>query len=246
MKYSVKAFREGLPDWKKSKDPLICRFIYRPISLLLSPLFCEIGMSANAVSCFSILVGVLACVLFCVSMPLIAALVLIIWAILDCVDGNIARTVRKDPSGAFFDAVSGYICQALLFACIGFYLYGTTGGLLVDAGNPVIIFVGSLASLFDILSRLVFQKYRNTISHDVSGASGHDALSSNPVLRIRSRLDESMSIGGYLPAVLVFATMFAMLDIIVLIWFFYYAISCIATVVYLLYKAHIMDGLDRS
>lgn len=158
MNYTPKYFKENLPEWKRKKDPILSRIFYRPVSFLFSSLFCHIGWTANMVSYFSALIAIIACVCFVFGAPIAGAILINIWLILDCSDGNIARSVKKEHYGDFADAMSSYICVGLMFVCIGFNVY-QTGGIIFYAESPWIILLGALAGSSDSLMRLIYQKY---------------------------------------------------------------------------------------
>lgn len=84
-----------------------------------------------------------------------------VWSWLDCVDGNLARSVRKQPFGEFADSMSSYILVGLMGSAMGIAAYNF-GGTLLKPGNAWIILLGALASSADSLMRLIYQKYKNT------------------------------------------------------------------------------------
>lgn len=239
MKYTVHFFRESFPAWKKKRDPIMVRFLYRPISFYFSALFANLGLSGNDVSNISTVVGIIACAVLLIPnhiAGLLGALLINFWIILDCTDGNIARSVKKLAYGEFIDATSSYILMALLFNVLGFRSYYTSGLLFV--GNPIIIFIGALASSFDPLMRLVYQKYVVVSDKmNIHAEVNHDPTKVSKIDRIRIFVDLNMSVGGFLPIVLLLGIAFGFLDIIVIIWAFYLGAECTVTILYLLIKA---------
>lgn len=236
MRYSPRFFRDGLPKWKRKKDPILSRLFYRPVSFLLSAVFSSLGVTANAVSYFSMLVAVVACVLFVVGSPVAGAALVNVWLLLDCADGNIARCVHAEKYGEFADALSSYVCVGLMFPCIGYCVY-QTGGALFGPGEPAIILVGALASSCDTLMRLGYQKYQvvgfgmgvnSHVDQNPEKASGIDA--------VRIKVDAYLSLGGFLPAVLLVAAIFGFLDIVVILWAVYYLAVFMASTAYLVGK----------
>lgn len=108
MKYTMKYFKEDMPEWKRKKDPPLSRIFYRPAGFLLAAAFSNAGVSANTVSYISLVEGVLACGLF---LPdhyvcrVAGAALVNLWLVLDCTDGCIARSVRAQPFGEFADGI---------------------------------------------------------------------------------------------------------------------------------------------
>lgn len=236
MKFTPYYFYKGLPEWKRKKDPITSRLFYRPISFLFSALFASIGLTANAVSLISLLVGLVACSAFALQMPVIGAVLVNLWLVLDCADGNIARCVRAEKYGEFVDAVSGYILLGLLFPCIGLCTY-FTGGLLFSQGDPALVFLGSLASSFDILSRLAYQKYQVVgFGMGVNNHADQNPENVTGVHSLRIKIDANLSLGGILPAVMFVFALVGWLDIGICVWCAYCFLVFIVTVAYLMLK----------
>lgn len=240
MKYTAKYFKSGMPEWKRKKDPILSRIFYRRVAFGTAAIAANVGISANTVSYFSAMVGVVACLCF---LPIshvahiIGAVLINFWLILDCTDGNLARSVKSQPFGEFADGISSYILVGLMCSMMGVAVY-FEGGLFVAEGSPWIILIGALASSSDSLMRLIYQKYKNTesdmadrgiiqIENDVR--TDHSQVGS-----FRVRVEAELGIGGVLPIAILFASIFRALDLIVLYCFLYYGVSCmVATLMYI-------------
>ncbi len=232
MKYTAKYFKDSMPEWKRKKDPILCRIFYRPVSFWIASIAANLGISANTVSYFSGIIGIIACLCFVPpiwELHIIGALLINSWLILDATDGNLARSVKSQPFGEFADGISSYILVSLMCTMMGLSVY-YEGGAWIDAGNPWIIFIGAVASSSDSLMRLVYQKYKNTerdmadkgivkIEKDVR--TDHRQVGS-----FRVRVEAEFGIGGLLPIAILLASIFKMLDIIVLYCFLYNGASC--------------------
>lgn len=140
-------------------------FFARPVSYPITALFIALGMSANTASAASILFAILSIIAAAMTSSawLIGGFVML-WLILDCVDGNIARFTRTGSNrGEFLDAMGGYTITAGIYLAIG---YGT--------GNLESLALGALASIFAIFSRLILNKV-NVLAgarRDASGDTG--------------------------------------------------------------------------
>ena len=77
--YSPRYSYDGLPSWKRKKDPILTRIFYRPISYLFSSVFASVGIGANAVSYLSALVALVACACFVVGASVAGAILINIW-----------------------------------------------------------------------------------------------------------------------------------------------------------------------
>lgn len=234
MKYTAAFFRASLPDWKKKKDSFLAKIIYRPFSFYGASVAANLGISANAISYFSAVIAVLSCLLFLFEgrLPHIAAaLLMIIWNILDCVDGNLARCVHKKPFGEFADSLSSYMLVGLMSTFMGLAVY-FEGGLLFDKENPWIIFIGALASSSDTMMRLIYQKYKNTerklldkgILKPEADFRDHNSNSNSFI----SIVDSEFGI-GIIPVFIIFASIFGALDLVVIYCLCYYGLSFIVS-----------------
>ena len=77
---------------------------------------------------------------------------------MDCVDGNIARVKHTaSPVGEFLDAVSGYTAPAFIYLSVGVAAFNEPG-ILSWLGIWIIV-IGAVASLSDLLSRIIYQKF---------------------------------------------------------------------------------------
>ena len=82
--YTAKYFRESIPEWKFKKDPLIAQWFYRPLSFYISAFCANRGISANAVSYFSMLFAIGACVCYFVDNHIVhicGAIIVNLWLI---------------------------------------------------------------------------------------------------------------------------------------------------------------------
>ncbi len=233
--YTPKYFRESMPDWKRKKDPILSRIFYRPVSFLISSVCANMGISANAISYFSGLFAIIACFLFLVDnyeIKIVASIMINIWLIMDCTDGNIARSVKRQPFGEFADGISSYILVGLMCTTMGFSVY-QTGGVFLKQGCVWIILLGAFASSSDTMMRLIYQKYKATaremvdkkmILPEEDKRTGYNCVGS-----LRVRLEAEFGIGGLLPIVILIASICNALDVVVIYCFLYYGASCVVS-----------------
>lgn len=243
MIYTVKYFKDGMPEWKRKKDPLICRLIYRPVSFVIASICANAGISANAVSYFSIIVAITSAVVFLFGTQIssiVGAILINIWLVLDCVDGNLARSVKKQPFGEFADAISGYILNALICIAMGFSVF-KTGGVLFARNSEWIILLGGVASISDSLMRLIYQKFKATLREiNDKGISINDSDyhgDHTQVNNIKTRIEETLGFGGVLPVLVLIASLLNWLDIIVVYCAIYYGGACVVVCLQYVLKA---------
>lgn len=246
MTYNARYFRDNLPEWKRKKDPILSRVFYRPVSFFCAAFFCRIGWTANMVSYLSSCVAIIACAFFVLGLPVVGASLINLWLVLDCADGNIARSVRKERYGDFADSMSSYICVGLMFSCMGFSIY-RTGGAIFEPGSPWIILMGALAGSSDSLMRLIYQKFLNsTVAQGIEVNRSEDPELQGGINRIRMKVDAYVSLGGFLPSAVLLASIFSFLDVIVALWLAYYGPSFVASTLYLVRKTFKANEKDDA
>ena len=114
--------------WKREYERYLplSRYVFRPLGFLLTWLAIRIGLTSEAVSWLSGLVGLIGCLCLMSSqeklLPIGIAL-LLFFNLLDCVDGSIARTMKtENPYGRFLDSLMGWI-DIGFWALIGVMAY---------------------------------------------------------------------------------------------------------------------------
>ena len=227
MKYTAKYFKDGMPAWKRKRDGTLGRFLYRPLSFWCASVAANMGISANTVSYFSLVVAILGCGLFLIrssTAHIIGSVLMIVWGLLDCIDGNIARCVEKKPFGEFADSISSYILVGLMGTTMGVAAY-FQGGILIEAGNPWIILIGALASSSDTMMRLVYQKYKNTerklADQGIVKIEEDFRTEGDQPFSIKALIDREFGLALILN-ILPFASIFNFLDIVVIYCFCFY------------------------
>lgn len=112
--------------------------IYRPISIWLTPLFLNLGVSANAVTSGSLLLAAAIPFVVLWSGPWAAIWVGLFafgWVVLDCVDGNIARVMNSSSArGWYFDFLADIVFRIVLYCAIGYLADNMAGENAVVPG----------------------------------------------------------------------------------------------------------------
>lgn len=227
--YNYQYFKNSMPDWKKKKDPLIARIFYRPLSFIGASLCCKFNINANSVSYFSAIIAIVSCILISVNnftLNLIGALLVNFWLVLDCVDGNLARSVKKIPYGEFADGMSSYILVAFLGLSLGINAYNN-GGVFFEKNTICLIIIGGLTSIFDSLTRLIYQKYIVEKNKKVS-LNESKIDNNNSKINLIERIQEAMGIGGWLPLFIMFGIIFNYIDLVLIYSFCFYGCFFVA------------------
>ena len=168
-------------SWKRDYEKYlpISRFVFRPMGFLLTWVAIRIGLTTEAVSWFSGIVGVAGCLCLLSGserlLPLGLAF-LLFFNLLDCVDGSIARTMKtENPYGRFLDSVCGGFIDMSFWAVVGVMAFRHPDLLLWPTAfgcGPLLwfafgfatcylsIFVAFLEKNFDDLLRLQWDRLR--------------------------------------------------------------------------------------
>jgi phosphatidylglycerophosphate synthase len=132
-----------------SADGLVDRIFNRPCGRLLSKLLVHTPISPNAVSLASIVLGLIAAGGFAVgSYPaaVAAAILFQLSAVVDCVDGELARVLFKEsPLGKWLDLAGDQVVHLSIFAAIAV-------GLVRNGDSPFAVWLGASAVLGALLS----------------------------------------------------------------------------------------------
>ena len=247
MRYSYKKIVESLPVKKNSNSSWWVKLWVRKASFPFTYLFINLGFSPNAVSVLSIAFVLSACAGYAISTPasIITAVVLInVWLILDCVDGNIARCrKRKTTYGEFVDDIGGYYTVAFIYLAIGLCAYNT-GGVLTEAANKWIIVAGGVASICDILARLInkdyvnFSKNRSDYVQDDYRTESKHSLS-----YVRRRVGKELGVSGMFMPLTIICAIYNAYDLMVWFYLLFNGFALLSTSVIYIYKA---DKYDRT
>jgi phosphatidylglycerophosphate synthase len=246
--YTYDYIVKSLPKNKSSVSSFWVKAVARPLSFLFTFIFVNLKCTANFISVLSGIVSVIGCVLL--AMPNTAAMVtgvvlINFWIVLDCVDGNIARVTHKSTRmGEFFDAAYGFIICAFDFLAIGIAAYNWSSVLFGKKAIANII-IGALACSFNILPRLVYQKY-TVMTMALSEGSGkveiendsfYDPNKRKGLTYLRLVIDRQIGTSGLFMPFLIICAIFKCFDIMGLFYCVYLGVSCVAVFVMFSMKA---------
>lgn len=228
MKYTLRNVIQSLPSEKKKEDSVLGIIFSRPLSYLFTYLFINIGCSAWLISLLSVIVGLSGCVLLFFDNTLciwIGIGLILFWTILDCVDGNIARLRNtQGPKGEFMDALSGYFVCAFIFLGLGVLAFRNTSLFKSNLMFPLLF--GAIASIYDILSRLIYQKYKFSCLKVTNSSNNkeHEGL----FKKLKKFVSVQFGVAGLLPVCLVVGQIWnSLFDYILL---FYLALNALALI----------------
>lgn len=147
----VRAEQRLLATPKGSMDGLVDTYFNRKAAAGLTRIFVKAGWSPNAVTVFSLLIGLAAAGSFAYGTygsGIIGALFFQVSAIVDCCDGDVARlTFRESRFGEQLDLIGDNVVHMAIFGAIGWAGYLNGGGWLAVALG-LLAMIGNLCSLW--------------------------------------------------------------------------------------------------
>lgn len=236
MKYTYKEIRATLTKKKNSRSSLWVQLWVRKVSFPITYLFINLGWSANGVSVLSWIIVAIAAV--CLSINnfywMLAGVILTnFWLVLDCVDGNVARTKKvKTLMGDFFDAIAGYGPYSFTTMGLGVAAYHTSF-LVPEQYKFLLIIIGGVGALSNLYMRLVHQKYQNCffagqkILGELDDITLKDTEDKRSFAYIREQIDKNLGVSGIFMPWLFVALFTKTFDIMVCFYTAYYVLSFI-------------------
>jgi phosphatidylglycerophosphate synthase len=222
----------------------LARFFFRPVSFWLSVVFLKLGWTPNQVTWVSWLFALVGCFGYMFGsdyVNYIAFSCLIIWALLDYVDGSMARFLRQRTSfGHFIDVVGAYFVIALLPICmaIGIVNYN----YFSEVYNFYCLIFGAFSSILSTLLRLILAKGEVVFNY-----GGREAMntSSSWFSSFLKWVEAIMSPRGIYFPLLLACSMFGVEALFgfVLVYFLYNAVSFVGYLTLYLYgKYRLIDA----
>jgi hypothetical protein len=112
-------------SWKRDYERylFLSRYLFRPLGFLVTWVAIRLGLTSEGVSWLSGLVGLAGCGLLVSGWQQVLPAgigLLLLFNLLDCVDGSIARTMKtENPYGRFLDSVCGGVIDLVFCAVVG-------------------------------------------------------------------------------------------------------------------------------
>lgn len=155
-----------VPEAKRDADKLNVWLYYvvRPLSIVATKPLLKTKITPTAVTALSMITTLIGFALVSFGNSLVWKIVgwfgFFLWAILDCVDGNIARCKDQcSKRGELWDAAGGYLALSLIFFASG--ISGFYEEPAISLWTPEWnIILGGMTALLSIYPRLIAQKKR--------------------------------------------------------------------------------------
>lgn len=211
-----------VPPAKAKTDKLIpwLYFVVRPLSILFTKPILKTPISPVQVTFVSMLATLVGFALLgfgkSVEVRVYGWIGFFVWAVLDCVDGNVARCKGlASERGALWDATGGYMALSLLFFAVGIAAFNDTN-IVEFMDKHLYIVIGGLTSLMSLFPRLVMQKKKASESGaEAVKAVGDKASFSLPKI-IALNLESAI---GLMQIVVLLGVIFHFLNIFIACYF---------------------------
>ena len=148
-------------------EELLDLLFYRPLAFFFIKLIYRTEITPNQISLLALIVGVIGGALFALNTILasiLAAVLLIIYDVLDCSDGMLARLKKNGTViGRIIDGISDYIVTIVAYIGIGI-------GLTLHTGDPLYSWLLTVAAgISNAIHSISLDYYRNMFMDNVLG-----------------------------------------------------------------------------
>lgn len=159
------AYNKCMPLSKRKKEQsnIWVAWVIRPLSVLLTLPFINTRIQPSHITQLSILFSIAGFVLLVIPsggpwLGIIGWFCFFVWAILDGVDGNLARCKNAcSKIGELWDAVGGYAALVLIFMGAG--IHASFDQNIIGFGSPnIILIIAGFSSIMALFPRLIMHK----------------------------------------------------------------------------------------
>ena len=211
-----------VPEKKRKTDKLIpwLYYVVRPLSILVTKPILKTSITPVQITFISMLVTLVGFIFLgfgqSVEIRICGWVGFFIWAVLDCVDGNVARCKGlASERGALWDATGGYMALSLIFFAAGIAAYYDRN-MINCPDKYLYIVLGGLTSLMSLFPRLVMQKKKASENGVDSVRNVGDKANFNLPKIIALNLESAI---GLMQVVVLFAVIFHFLNIFIICYF---------------------------
>ena len=153
---------------KKERMNIWVALVIRPLSVLLTIPLINTRVRPSDITVLSIIFSIVGFVLFIfgydnLTMKIAGWFCFFVWAILDGVDGNLARCQHTTSAlGELWDSVGGYAAMVLIYLSAGIAAFYDKN-LVVFCDDYLLILLGGICAVASIFPRLIMHKKNNIL-----------------------------------------------------------------------------------
>ncbi|MFX0141826.1 MAG: CDP-alcohol phosphatidyltransferase family protein [Candidatus Hodarchaeota archaeon] len=218
------------------KNNLWGYYILRKASFPVTWVFLKLNFSANKVTYLSFIFGISGALIisFGIYFPsLIGALLINLWALLDYVDGNIARCTNSSTKhGEFLDSIGGGIIGIFMFICVGIGINNNVNDhfyqlVQFEVAKYIFIILGILTALF-----LIFIEWIGSIYGQIYHTTKKQFFGSSYPLVFKIFFN-LVNISGVLMPLLFFFAIINLLSFFLFFFSFIYGVNSVGVLIFL-------------
>lgn len=221
---TAKQIKENFPKDIHTKDPLLSKYLLRPIAFPLAARFVNAGCSANHVSFLAMATLLAGLFLFLPATYLtnvIAAFLLHLYILLDSTDGCVARATNTESKyGELLEAVNGYLIGGTSYLAIGW-----AASTPFTSFSPYYSLLGGLTCICNLLIRVINLKEQKIFPSTNTEKMGIPQL-----------IDKNFGVGGLFHPLVVICALFNILHWFVITYFIYYILAAVIFIIHRLVK----------
>ena len=205
----------------EDRQNILVEKVIRPASICLTLPFISRGTAPTTVTKASLAASTLGFFLLAFggsrTVRVLGWLALFTWAVLDHVDGNLARcTGRCTALGDLWDTMAGYAAMVYIYSGAGMAAFNDVNALPLFPGHWYLV-LGGMTAVFSIFPRLVMHKKKSSAVADGAVAALSDKSSFGFVRKAALNL---LSPVGFLIVFLGAAIVFRGLGLFITVYFF--------------------------
>ena len=228
--------KKSMPESKKKmeKADIFIAYLIRPISDLITYPLSKTKIKPTTITKISAVFVILMFICFLLGFYYIGFVCLLVWDILDGVDGNLARyTDNCSNMGCLWDATTGWLAMFVFFLSMGLVAY-REHSLVEIAFIPKYYYLifGSLAAFGILFPRLVMHKKAGLLGEE----SVHKEKTRSEYSLAKNILLNLISINGLAFLIFVLATIFKLTNITMIFYLFICGVVGLGMLVNMLFK----------
>ena len=214
----------AMPPYKRGEDKVSVwvHYVVRPFSILLSIPLLNTNVTPTTVTKLSIiscLIGFFMLVLYpsIMLIKIIGWTFIFLWAILDGVDGNIARAKNQcSLEGDLWDTIGGYAAMVLINFSAGIVAF-YDNNTYVFFPSEFFLILGGATSFLCIFPRLVMHKRLNQSKGGIAASQSLTDKSNFGIVKLIT--NNIIGVSGMFQVIFLLSIIFHMLNIFVVMYF---------------------------
>ena len=210
-----------LPESKRASDRqnIILAKVVRPLSIYLTLPLLEKDVKATTVTKFSVAVSLVGFALLMLghsmALNILGWFCFFMWAVLDCVDGNIARFKNQCSSmGELWDAFGGYVAMVLTYFGGGIAAYFDQN-YITFCEPYFLLILGGATAIMSIFPRMIMHKKRAMGEKE----STKSFTNKQKFSIVQSLAHNFISLIGLFQFIFLFCIIFRLLNVWILVYF---------------------------